>query len=140
MSMSQDQKQAILERRAENQRIAVRIEQGTRCHEPVKVYGTDGQEHDVEVYALSDDQFREAFETAGVDPRDIGNRDKLTQNLKFVAAVAKLATGDPAITANVLPNEPAKLMMKAFEISRLTPAKVESFREGDLQSQPLRAD
>ena len=132
--MNEKEKQEILARRADNQRIAIRIEQGTRYHETVKVYGTDRQEHDVEVYALSDDQFREAFEAAGVDPRDIGNRDKLTQNLKFVAAVAKLATGDPTITANVLPNEPAKIMLKAFEVSKLTPAKVESFREGDLQS------
>jgi len=75
-----------------------------------------------------------------VDPRDIGNRDKLVQNLKFLRTIARVATGDPNITSNILANESAKIMMKAFEVSRLTPAKVESFREGDLQSQPVRVD
>ena len=138
--MDEKEKQEIMARRAENQRIAIRIEQGTRHHEPVKVFGTDGKEHDVEVYALSDDQFAEVFEEAGVDPRDIGNRDKLVQNLKFLRTIARVATGDPNITSNILANESAKIMMKAFEVSRLTPAKVESFREGDLQSQPVRVD
>jgi len=133
MSMSEEKKQEILAKRAENQRIAIRIERGTRYHETVKVFGTDGHEHDVEVYALSDDQFAEVFEEAGVDPRDIGDREKLVQNLKFLRTIARVATGDPEITSNILANESAKIMMKAFEVSRLAPAKVESFQQGNIQ-------
>jgi len=138
--MDEDKRHEILAKRAENQKISVKIEQGTRYHETVKVYGTDRAEHDIEVYALSDDQFREAFENAGVDPADIGNPGKLIQNMKFMGAIARLATGDPAITANVLPNEPAKIMMKVFEISKLSSGKVESFQPGDIQPEPVRAD
>jgi len=131
--MDEKERQQILERRAENQKMALRIEQGARYFECVKVFGTDGKEHEVRVYALSDDEFGAAFEEAGVDPRDIGNKEKLVQNLKFLRIIARAATGDANITANILANESGKIMMKAFELSRLMPAKVESFREGNIQ-------
>lgn len=141
--MDEEEKKAILERRAENKKLSEIIQQGTRYHETVKVQAIDRKEHDVEVHALSEDQFRELFETAGVDPRDIGDRDKLVQNMKFLSSVAKLATGDENISTVLMPNESAKIMMKAFEISGLTgagPKKAESFQQGSIQPEPVRAD
>jgi len=141
--MDEEQKKAILERRTENRKLSEIIQQGTRYHETVKVQGIDREEHDVEVHALSEDQFRELFEGAGVDPRDIGDREKLVQNMKFLSSVAKLATGDDNISSVLMPNESAKIMMKAFEVSGLTgdgQKKAESFQQGDLQSKPVRAD
>lgn len=141
--MDEEQKKAILERRAENKKLSEIIQQGTRYHESVKVQAIDREEYEVEVHALSEDQFRELFETAGVDPRDIGDREKLVQNMKFLSSVAKLATGDENISTVLMPNESAKIMMKAFEISGLTGTeqkKVEPFREGDIQSKPVHAD
>jgi hypothetical protein len=62
-----EEQKAILERRAENRKLSEIIEQGTRYHEPVEVKAVDGQNHSIDVYALSEDQFRELFESAGVD-------------------------------------------------------------------------
>lgn len=139
--MDEEKKQEILARRVENRKLSEIIQQGTRCHESVSVKGIDGEEHTVEVYALSENEFRELFEGAGADPRDIGNRDKLVQNMKFLGNVAAKATRDEQICSVLMPNESAKIMMKAFEISGLTGTKkVESFREGDVQSEPVRSD
>jgi hypothetical protein len=131
--MSEEQKQAILERRAENRKLSERVQQGTRYHEPVKVKTIDGNEYEVEVYALSEDEFLELFEAAGVDPRDIGKPDKLVQNLKFSRSVAAKATRDENIGSVLMPTTSAEIMLKVFEISSLRPARVESFQQGNIQ-------
>jgi hypothetical protein len=136
MTMNEEKKQAILERRVASRKLSEMIEQGIRYHEPVTVRAVDGKEYEVEVHAFSEDEFRELFEAAGADPRDIGNRDKLVQNMKFLGNVAAKATRDPAIGSVLLPNESAKIMMKCFEISGLTAAGPAARMEGFRREEP----
>jgi hypothetical protein len=141
--MDEQQKKEILERRVENRKLSEIIQQGTRYHESVSVKGIDGEMHEVEVYALSENEFRELFEGAGADPRDIGNRDKLVQNMKFLESVAAKATRDEKICTVLMPNQSAEIMMKAFNISGLTATEskmAESFQSRDLQSESIRAN
>jgi hypothetical protein len=96
------------------------IEKGTAFHESIKVNAIDKKEYDVEVYPLSDADFAAVFEECGVDPTDLGNRNKLVANLKFLQKIAATATRDDNICTVLMPNESAKIMMKTFELSGLT--------------------
>ncbi len=120
MSEEEKRREEILKARAENRRLSEMIVQGSEYHAPVKVRTIDRQERSVEVYALSEADFQAVFEASGVDPRKIGDQDALVANLKFLGAIAKIATKDPDITKVLMPNESAKIMMKAFELSGLT--------------------
>ena len=135
--MDEQKKKQILERRTANRKLSEIIQQGTRYHEPLKIRLIDGQEHDVEVYPLSEDEFRNLLEAHGVQLTDLGNREKLTENMKFIEEVARLATGQENIAELVLGNGCAEIMLKCFEISGLSPSKeknVESFQPGNIQS------
>jgi len=135
--MDEEKKRQILERRTANRKLSEIIQQGTRYHEPLKMRLIDGQEHDVEVYPLSEDEFRNLLEAHGVQLTDLGNREKLTENMKFIEEVARLATGQENIAELVLGNGCAEIMLKCFEISGLSPSKeknVESFQQGNIQS------
>jgi hypothetical protein len=134
--MDDAEKRAIEAKRVENRKLSEIIQQGTCYHEMIKVKAIDGEEHEVEVYALSENDFRQAFEGTDIDPRDIGNKEKLVQNMKYLLAVAEKATHDPQIGSVLMPNECSKIMMKAFELSGLTgtsAGKVESFQSRDIQ-------
>jgi hypothetical protein len=110
------------EMKTANRRLSEILTEDMVRHETIKVHTTDGLEHEVEVYALSDADFFKALETSNVDLADIGNRDKLFANMRFARSVANVATRDERIASFLLPNESAKVMMKAFEISGLTTA------------------
>lgn len=141
--MDEQQKKAIMERRTANQKLSQLIQQGTRYHEALKMKLIDGQEHDVQVYALSENEFRTLLEEFGVELKDFGNKEKMTENMKMVEQLAQVATGQEDIANLVLANGCMEIMMKCFEISGLSAAKapkVESFQPGDIQPQPVRAD
>lgn len=134
--MDEAKKKEILERRTANRKLSEVIQQGTRYHEPLKMRLIDGQEHDVEVYPLSGDDFRNLLEAHGVELTDLGNKDKLTENMKFVEELARLATGEENIAGLVLGNGCTDIMLKCFEISGLSPSKeknVESFQQRNIQ-------
>jgi hypothetical protein len=115
--MSEEENERVRKAQALTRPVAERIEQGTAYHEPVTVWFTDKKEHAVEVYALSSKQFREAARKAGVAPGNLGNPEKLLDNLDFVAAIAEAATKDPTITERLLSvNEDGKIASKAFEL------------------------
>lgn len=119
MSEEEKKREEILKVRAEHKRLSEMIQEGSRYHESVEVKTIDGEKHTVEVYALSENEFRELFEGAGVDPRDIGNRDKLVQNMKFLGTVAAKATRDEQICSILMPNQSAEIMLRCFAISGL---------------------
>jgi len=120
VSEEEKKREEILKVRAEHKRLSEMIQEGSRYHESVEVKTIDGEKHTVEVYALSENEFRELFEGAGMDPRDIGNRDKLVQNMKFLGTVAAKATRDEQICSILMPNQSAEIMMRCFAISGLT--------------------
>ena len=102
--------------RVENQRTAIRVEEGTAYHEPVTVWFTDRKEHTVEVYAISGKQFREAARKAGIDPGGLVKPEKLLDNLDFIAAIAEVATRDPTISEKLLSvNEDGNIALKVLE-------------------------
>jgi hypothetical protein len=121
--MSQEEKrQTILRIREENKRIYSLIVQGTAKHEPVEVEGIDRQKHTFEVFALSDGDLAELLSSTGVELKDIGKREKLAENTKFLVKGAGLATGVPDVGKALTQLDSLKLIMKAFEISGYTGA------------------
>jgi hypothetical protein len=136
--LDEQQKKAILERRTANRKLAELIQQGMRHHEPLKLKLVDGKEHDVEVYPFSEEEFRTLLEEfKEVNLKDLADQDKMSENLKFIEKVARLATGQENITDLVLASGCSEIMLKCFEISGLSASKgkdVESFQSRDLQS------
>jgi hypothetical protein len=92
---------------------------------------------------LSEEEFRTILEQHNVDLKDIGDREKMTENMKFIEGIARLATGQDDITTLVLANGCSEIMLKCFEISGLSASKeknVESFQSRGIQPQPVRTD
>jgi hypothetical protein len=121
----EEREQAIEKVRTENQRTAVRVEQGIAYHETVTVWFTDRKQHQVEVYAISSKQFRDAARKAGVNPMDLVDekgelrRQKLMESLDFAGALAEAGTHDPTITEKTLtPNEDGKIAGKVFDLMK----------------------
>jgi uncharacterized protein with PhoU and TrkA domain len=134
--LDEQQKKVILERRTANQKLSQLIQEGMHYHECLKMKLIDGQEHDVQVYALSENEFRTLLEEFGVELKDFGNKEKMTENMKMVEQLAQVATGQEDIAKLVLANGCMEIMLKCFEISGLSPSKeknVESFQPRDLQ-------
>jgi uncharacterized protein with PhoU and TrkA domain len=141
--MDEEQKKQILEKRTANRKLSEIIQAGTQYHEPVRMKLIDGQEHDVQVYALSENEFRLLLEDFGLDLKDVGNREKLTENMKLAEKLAQIATGQDDIAELVIGNGCMEIMTKCFQISGLgsqEQKKVESFQQGNLQPESVRAD
>jgi hypothetical protein len=119
MSM-EERRREIQEIRDAHERIAQIVVKGTEYHEPVTVKTVDKKEHAIEVYALSEKDLIEAFESSGQDLKDIGNQDKLISNMKLMSEVAARATRQPDIGKILLPLQSAPIALKALEISGLT--------------------
>ena len=142
MNDSAEEKQEFQQIREKHQRLSEMILQGTGFHETVTVRCTDGQEHQVDVYAISDDQIRIAFEEAGVDVRDLQNAKELFDNLtlpkkmKLFAVVSAAATHDPKISEVLLPLQTAPIALKAFELSGFGGPKVTSTSSSKASTQP----
>jgi hypothetical protein len=118
LSQEENRQEAILKTRAENQKLAERVELGTAYHEPVEVYYTDKSKHRVEVHALSDGELIAACEKAGSSPADLQKPEKMIGNMQLVAAIAEIATRDPDLRNKLLANEGAKIALKAFELMK----------------------
>ncbi len=115
-----EKRQAILEAREQNRELAKQIEQGTSYHKPVEIRGKDNELHTFEVFPMSDADLAELLETTNVDLKDIGNRDKMLTNVKFLMKGAAIVTGVPDIAKALMPMESLKLISKGFELSGLT--------------------
>jgi|GEM_PF-1115882 len=144
MSHDQDEGHAqdYREIRVKHRRLSEQILQGTRFHEPVTVRCTDGEEHQVDVYAISDEQIRIAFEAAGVEVKDLENAKELFENLKLpqkmklFSVVAAGATRDPKIGEVLLPLQTAPIALKAFELSGFGGPKVTSTSSSKTSTAP----
>ena len=75
----------------------------------------DMKEHSLEVYALSEKDLVEAFQSSGQDLKDIGDQDKLMSNLKLMGELAARATRNPEIGKILLPLQSAPIAVKALE-------------------------
>jgi hypothetical protein len=118
--MTEERRREIQEIREAHDRIAQIVVKGTEYHEPVTVKTVDKKEHSVEVYALSEKDLIEAFQSSGQDLKDIGNPDKLLSNLKLMSELAARATRQPEIGKMLLPLQSAPIAVKALELSGLT--------------------
>lgn len=117
---SEERRRTAKEMGDAHKRLADIVVAGTEYHEPVTIKTVDNKEHSVEVYALSELDLIEAFEAAGQDLRDIGNKDKLVSNMKLMDDVAARATKQPNIGKILLPLQSAPIAMKALELSGMT--------------------
>lgn len=120
MSQEEKKREAILEARAQNKKIAELIMKGTNYHEPVEIRGIDNEKHSFEVSPISDADLTELLQSTNVDLKDIGNRDKLASNLQFLQKGAAIVTGVPDVAKALMPMESLKLILKSFELSGLT--------------------
>jgi hypothetical protein len=118
--LSQEKREAILEARAQNKKLAELIQKGTSYHEPIEVRGIDNELHKFEVSPMSDADLSELLESTNVDLKDIGNRDKMVSNIKFLQKGAAIATGTPDVAKALMPMESMKLILKSFELSGLS--------------------
>jgi len=118
----ENRREAILEARAANKKLAELILKGTVYHEAVEVRGVDNSLHKFEVSPISDADLAELLQSTNVDLKDIGNRDKLASNMQFLQKGAGLATGVPDVAKALMPMESLKLILKSFELSGLTGA------------------
>ncbi|MGA2789811.1 MAG: hypothetical protein ABSF00_03465 [Candidatus Bathyarchaeia archaeon] len=118
--MSQEKREAILEARAANQKLAELITKGTKYHEAVEVKGVDNELHKFEVSPMSDADLAELLQSTNVDLKDIGNKDKLASNLAFLQKGAAIATGAPDVAKALMPMESLKLILRSFELSGLS--------------------
>jgi hypothetical protein len=108
--------------REEHKRLSERIVLGTAHHETVKVLGMDGQEHDVEVRPVNDKEFVAACAAAEIRLQPGTTSMDLGSNMKLLAALAAVVTGDPKITTVLAPFQSAKIGQKVLELSDLTGA------------------
>lgn len=120
MSQEGSRQEAILKIREANKKLADMIVQGTNYHEPVEVRGIDNQPHKFEVSPLSDADLANLLTSTNVDLKDIGNRDKLAQNMEFLQKGAGIVTGVRDVAQALMPLESLKLILKSFELSGLT--------------------
>jgi hypothetical protein len=118
--LSQEKREAILEARAQNKKLAELILQGTKYHEAVEVRGVDNELHKFEVSPMSDADLAELLQSTNVDLKEIGNRNKLAQNMQFLQKGAAIVTGAPEVAKALMPMESLKLILKSFELSGLT--------------------
>lgn len=119
--MSQENKrEAILEARAQNKKLAELIMKGTKYHESVEVKGIDNELHQFEVSPMSDADLADLLQSTNVDLKDIGNRDKMASNMQFLQKGAGIVTGVPDVAKALMPMESMKLILKSFELSGLT--------------------
>jgi hypothetical protein len=122
LSQEESKREAILEARAQNKKIAELILRGSKYHEPVEVRGIDNESYKLEVSPISDADLAELLTSTNMDLKDIGNRDKLATNMQFLQKGAGLVTGVPDIAKSLMPMESLKLILKSFELSGLTGA------------------
>jgi hypothetical protein len=122
LSREESKREAILEARAQNKKIAELILRGSKYHEPVEVRGIDNESYKFEVSPISDADLAELLTSTNVDLKDIGNRDKLATNMQFLQKGAGLVTGVPDVAKSLMPMESLKLILKSFELSGLTGA------------------
>jgi hypothetical protein len=119
----EDVRRDIQETRRAHSAMASALILGEHYSETITVRFVDRQEHEIRVYALSTADVQAAFEAVGADLKDIGNREKISSNLKLMGEITRRATHNTDICDKLWPLEDSKIAAKALEISGLTESK-----------------
>jgi len=115
--VSEEKRKEILERRELHKKLSEIVLAGTEYSETVVVKGIDGKEYEVNVYALSDEQYKQAIEASGVNPKSLVDRTEILSHMKLAQAIAPIATRDPEICKVIKPAQSFKILEKVLEIS-----------------------
>jgi hypothetical protein len=134
-------REEVLERRRTHQKLSRMVLEGSRYRETVEVQGIDGNYYMVDVYALTDEEFRDLIVKASLKREDLQNPEKIVELLtvqREIAAKCVRGEGDVKFTAEelgrlLMPLEYVKIFRKVLEISGIIPSAltqaVASFRE-----------
>ena len=115
--MEENEKKAILERREAHRKLSEIILAGTEYSETVVVKGIDGKDHEIQVHALSDEEYRSAIEKAGLSSQAMMDRTEVLGHWKLAQAIAPIATRDPDICKVLKPAQSFKILEKVIAIS-----------------------
>jgi hypothetical protein len=118
--MSQEDRRAAIN--AANKKMADLIMQGTAYHETVEVRGIDNELHKFEVFPISDADLAELLQSANMDLKDIGKKDKMASNMQLLQKGAAIVTGVSDVAKSLMAAESLKLILRSFELSGLTDA------------------
>jgi len=115
--VSEEKRKEILERREQHKKLSEIILAGTEYSETVVVKGIDNQDHEVTVYALSDEDYRKAIKIAGMESKDLLDRNAVLAHWGLANAIAPIATKDPDICKVIKPAQSFKILEKVIDIS-----------------------
>jgi len=115
--VSEEKRREILERREAHRKLSERIVAGTEYSETIVVKGIDKQDHEVTVYAVSDEDYRKAIKIAGMESKDLLDRSAVLAHWGLANAIAPIATRDPDICKVIKPAQSFKILEKVIEMS-----------------------
>jgi len=126
--------QATAEERSEvHKKLSERILAGTEYFEIVTVKGVDRKDHEIAVYALSDEEYRNAVVAAGLSSKDMMDREAVLAHWKLAQAIAPIATRDPNICKNIMPAQTFRILEKVIAISDFPFREPTDIREKSVQ-------
>lgn len=125
-----EDKKKILERRRTHQKLSRMVLEGPRYHETLEVQGLDGNFYEVEVYAMSDGEFRDLVAKAALKREDLESPEKLLDQLdvqREIAAKCIRGEGGEQFTPEelsqmLMPLEYSKIFRRVLEISGIIPS------------------
>ena len=120
MSEEERRRQEILTIREDHKRLSEIIVRGKDYHEIVKVRGIDGNEYDIDIHPLNDEEFVAACAAANIHLPPGATATDLGTSIKLLSALAAAVTGDPKIASVLAPLETAKIGGKVLEISGMS--------------------
>lgn len=123
-------KREILERRERHKKLSRVLLEGKRYFETVTVRGLDGEYYDVDVYAMTDGEFRELIARAGLKREDLEKPERLIEQLDLQREIAaKCIRGEKGETYTpeelsklLMPLEYSRIFRKVLEISGIIPS------------------
>jgi len=131
--VSEEKRKETLERREFHKKLSEIILAGTEYFETVTVKGIDGKDYEVPVYALSDEQYRQAIESSGVNPKSLVDRTEILSHMKLAQAIAPIATRDPDICKVIKPAQSFMILEKVLAISDFPFRATSDIREKPVQ-------
>ncbi|MEM2122908.1 MAG: hypothetical protein QXE79_04645 [Candidatus Bathyarchaeia archaeon] len=136
-----EHKREILQRREQHKKLAKALLEGRHYHEPLTVKGLDGEYYEVDVYAMTDGEFRELVAKAGLRREDLEEPERLIEHLNLqrnIAAKCIRGAGGETyapeeLSRLLMPLEYSRIFRKVLEISGVIPSTlseaVGTFRE-----------
>jgi len=139
--LDEEKKREILEKRRTHQKLSRMVLEGPRYHETVEVQGLDGNFYEVDVYAMSDGEFRELVAKANLSRESLANPETIIEQLNVQREIAaKCVRGENGeqftaeeLSKMLMPLEYSKIFRRVLEISGIVPSSltkaINSFRE-----------